>query len=68
MAHRFVPNFTSELSNNSKITFLKARVPKYLGLSPTTTLNIVKRFRESREISGKGRKHDVTFEPLDGIV
>ena len=62
MAHHFVPNFMREVSNKSKITFLNAKSQR-----PTTIHNIVKRFRESREISvcvGQGRKPQVNVHDL----
>ncbi len=60
MAHHFVPNFTREMSKNkNKNHISQCKTAQNLGLSPSTIHNIVKRFRESREITahvGQGRK------------
>ncbi len=55
-----------EVSNKSKSHF-SMQITKNLGLSPTTIHNIVKRFRESREITvhvGQGRKPQVNVHHL----
>ncbi len=60
MAHHFVPNFTREMSKTkNKNHISQCKTAQNLGLSPSTIHNIVKRFRESREITvhvGQGRK------------
>ncbi len=59
MAHHFVPNFTREVSNKSKITFSQCNIAKYLGLSPSTTHNMAKDSENLEKIpvhEGQGRK------------
>ncbi len=59
MAHHFVPNFTREVSNKSKITFSQCNIAKYLGLSPSTMHNMVKDSGNLGKITvheGQGRK------------
>ncbi len=52
MAHHFVPNFTREVSSNKyKNPISQCKIANNLGHSPSTVHNIVKGFRESREIT-----------------
>ena len=59
MVHHFVPIFVRGIVCQFKDNVSQFKIANNLGLSPSTAHNIVKRLRESGEISvrkGEGRK------------